>query len=65
MKKVAGLEKFRSAQNLNFLIEIDGGVNLQTAGILGDAGADILVAGNSVFRSDNPSAEISRLKDSK
>jgi ribulose-phosphate 3-epimerase len=65
LKKVAGLEKFRSAQNLNFLIEIDGGVNRQTAGILGDAGADILVAGNSVFRSDNPSAEISRLKDSK
>jgi ribulose-phosphate 3-epimerase len=62
LKKVAGLEKIRSAQNLNFLIEIDGGVNLQNAGILGDSGADILVAGNSVFRSDNPSAEIARLK---
>ena len=65
LKKVAGLEKIRSEQQLGFLIEIDGGVNLQTAGILGDAGADILVAGNSVFRSENPSAEITRLKVSK
>ncbi len=63
LKKVAGLEKIRSAQQLGFLIEIDGGVNLQTAGILRDAGADILVAGNSVFRSENPSAEITRLKN--
>lgn len=65
LKKVAGLDKIRSAQNLSFLIEIDGGINLQTAAVLGDAGADILVAGNSVFRSENPSAEITRLKNSK
>ncbi len=63
LKKVAGLEKIRSEQQLSFLIEIDGGVNLQTAGILRDAGADILVAGNSVFWSEKPSNEITRLKN--
>jgi len=45
------------------LIEIDGGVSDKNAKSLVDAGADILVAGSFVFRSDNPKDTIKRLKD--
>lgn len=45
------------------LIEIDGGVNQDNAKQLVDAGADILVAGSFVFRSEDPAGTISRLKN--
>lgn len=44
------------------MIEVDGGVGLDNARKLVDCGADVLVAGNSVFASQNPSETISRLK---
>lgn len=44
------------------LIEVDGGVNAETGALLRDAGADVLVAGNYVFRADDPQAAISLLK---
>ncbi|HSI76006.1 MAG TPA: ribulose-phosphate 3-epimerase [Lunatimonas sp.] len=44
-------------------IEIDGGVSIQNAGQLLDAGADILVAGNFVFSSKNPTETINKLKN--
>ena len=44
------------------LIQIDGGVNRTTAPLLADAGADCLVAGNAIFKADNPLEEISFLK---
>ena len=43
-------------------IEIDGGINLSTGKTLSDAGADILVAGNYIFRSENPLERIALLK---
>jgi ribulose-phosphate 3-epimerase len=43
-------------------IEIDGGVNDKNAKALVDAGADVLVAGSFVFRSENPTATIQNLK---
>lgn len=43
-------------------IEIDGGVNAQNAPKLIEAGADVLVAGSFVFRSDDPEATITNLK---
>ena len=43
------------------LIEIDGGVSLQNAGDLFRAGADVLVAGNTVFSSENPTQTITDL----
>lgn len=45
------------------LIEVDGGVNLETGRQLVDAGADALVAGNFVFSSANPTETIAKLKD--
>lgn len=44
------------------LIEIDGGVTLENAGEILAAGADVLVAGNTVFASADPAATIKRLK---
>ena len=49
-------------QNATALIEVDGGVNTQNAKALFDAGADVLVAGNAVFKSENPIETISQLK---
>ena len=44
------------------LIEIDGGVNRQTAPLLTEAGADVLVAGSAVFGAADPAAEVEVLK---
>ncbi len=49
MNKLAVLDRYRKEQGLTFRIEIDGGVDLQNAASLMQAGADVLVAGNSVF----------------
>ncbi|MFM7588201.1 MAG: ribulose-phosphate 3-epimerase [Bacteroidota bacterium] len=49
MNKIAALDRYRKEQGLGFRIEIDGGVDLQNAASLMQAGADVLVAGNSVF----------------
>lgn len=45
------------------LIEVDGGINRSTGALCAQAGADILVAGNSIFSSADPHAEISFLKN--
>ena len=60
-KKVAQLHKIRTEKGLNFLIEIDGGVNNQNATLLLEAGADVLVAGNFVFTAQNPIETIANL----
>ena len=46
------------------LIEVDGGVGLQNIKKLVDCGADVLVAGNAVFKSENPEETIKQLKNS-
>lgn len=45
------------------LIEVDGGVNLDTGSRLVDAGADALVAGNAVFSAPDPTEAIRALKN--
>lgn len=47
----------------NALIEVDGGVNLENAAQLVEAGADILVAGNAVFKTENPLESIHQLRN--
>ena len=60
--KVRQLRELCDRKNPACLIEVDGGVNLQNAHLLFEAGADVLVAGNAVFKSDNPAATIRALK---
>ena len=62
-QKTAALKAMISQTGAATLIEIDGGVNEQNAAALLQAGADVLVAGNVVFSSDNPSGVISRLRE--
>jgi ribulose-phosphate 3-epimerase len=61
-KKVEALKKMIQHSGSKALIEIDGGVNLDNAKSLMDAGADVLVAGNFVFSASNPKEVIQRLK---
>ena len=60
--KVHQLRDLCSRKNPQCLIEVDGGVNTTNAPLLYDAGADVLVAGNAVFKSDNPQETIKLLK---
>jgi ribulose-phosphate 3-epimerase len=64
-KKVERLKSMILRTGSKAQIEIDGGVNLQNAKSLVNAGADVLVAGNFVFSSSNPKEVISQLKDLK
>lgn len=61
-QKVRKLRAMAEAQNTPLHIQIDGGVNSQNAPKLVEAGADVLVAGSFVFRSDDPIATIAGLK---
>ena len=63
VQKVSVLRELISRKNADTLIEVDGGVNLETGKRLIDAGADVLVAGNFVFSSENPVETIHRLKN--
>lgn len=60
--KVSRLREMREKMGANFLIEVDGGVNLENAKMLSTAGADVLVAGSFVFNSANPTDTIAALK---
>lgn len=60
--KVEDLREMAEALNPNLYIEVDGGVNAHNAPELLDAGANVLVAGNFVFGSENPMETISKLK---
>ena len=61
-KKIAETKDLILSNNSTALIEVDGGVNLENAGKLFDAGADVLVAGNAVFSTENPEKTIELLK---
>ena len=62
VEKVKKLVELRRDKNVQFIIEIDGGVNLEIGKQLADAGADALVAGSFVFNSASPQETISMLK---
>lgn len=61
--KTAKLKEMIDRKGLDTLIEVDGGVNLETGKRLLDAGADVLVAGNFVFKSSDPIKTIKELKE--
>lgn len=61
-KKVTQLKHLIEFSESNCQIEIDGGVTDQNANALIEAGADVLVAGSFVFKSEDPTATIANLK---
>ncbi len=62
LSKVKVFHELRSANNHNYLISIDGGVGLSNAQSIVNTGADILVAGSSIYLSSNPQEVVRTLK---
>lgn len=62
LQKIKDLRRMIDEKGLATKIEIDGGVTLQNAQSILDAGAHVLVAGNTVFKSGDPKATIAQLK---
>lgn len=60
--KIEELKAMITSGGYNILIQVDGGVDTGNAGKLVKSGADVLVAGNSVFKSDDPAGTIRKLK---
>lgn len=61
--KIKKIREIIDTHNANTLIEVDGGVGLQNAEKILQAGANVLVAGSSVFKANDPTKAISRLKE--
>lgn len=61
-ERIKTLRKMIDEKDLDVLIEIDGGVTLENASAILAAGADVLVAGNTVFNSPDPPGIIKKLK---
>ena len=60
-QEISRLAKMRAERNLNYRIEVDGGVALDTVQKVVRAGAEILVAGNAVFGKGDPTANAQAL----
>ena len=60
--KVRKLQRLLQENQRNTLIEVDGGINASNAATLVDAGANVLVAGTSVFGAEDPLAAVHQLK---
>jgi len=63
LHKIAALKEEITTRNLDVHIEVDGGVGLHNAEKILQAGANVLVAGSAVFKSDDPMDTIKRLKN--
>lgn len=62
LHKIRQLREEVRSRNLQTLIEVDGGIGLQNAEVILKAGADVLVAGSSVFNAADPTDQILKLK---
>ncbi len=60
--KISSLREEIDRRGLTTVIQVDGGINPETAAMTRDAGVDVLVAGTAVFRSDDPAAAIAELR---
>ena len=63
LPKISQLRQEINKRNLNVNIEVDGGINRKTVGLVKDAGANVIVAGSAVFNADNPKEEIDFLRN--
>ena len=63
LNKIERLKRIRQERNLNFLIEVDGGINKKNIKNIAEAGCDIFIAGSAIFGKDNISAESVEMKN--
>lgn len=64
LSRITRLKNFITAEGLNVLIQVDGGINPDNIAGTVSAGADVIVAGNSAFRDGNPNTSVKKLKES-
>ena len=62
LDKVRKLMQLREQHGYDYLIEVDGGINRETAASARDAGSDVLISGSAFFSSDNPSNDVLSFK---
>ena len=62
IKKIEEINYYREKNNIDFEIEVDGGINAETASLVKNAGADILVAGSAILQSKDYKQMIADLK---
>ncbi len=62
LDKIRQLDEWRKRYNAEFRIEVDGGVDLQNAAVLAQAGANTLVAGTSIFHTPDATAAVRQLR---
>ncbi len=63
IKKIQQLKTVIVEKGVNVLIEVDGGVTLEYASAIVSAGADVLVAGSTIFHTNDPKTVISKMKN--
>ena len=62
LSKLSALREECKRQNLDILLEVDGGINAQTAPLAISAGATVLVAGNYIFSASDMAARVKEIK---
>lgn len=62
VEKVKEIRSLLRARNLEKIIEVDGGVNMETAHLVTEAGADMLVAGSAFFKAEDPKTFVEMMK---
>ena len=65
LTKISEIREIIEKFGLKCELEVDGGINLKTAGLCIDAGANVLVAGNDIFNADDRAAHIEKLRNSR
>lgn len=63
LSKIEELAAYRTQHDLDYLIEVDGGVNEETIKLCHAAGADVFVAGSNIFGAKSPQNQIQKLKE--
>ena len=63
LDKVRQADQYRKENDIDIVLEIDGGINLETIGDAAKAGCDVFVAGNAVFNTPDPAAAIKALEE--
>jgi ribulose-phosphate 3-epimerase len=63
LRKIEEAATLREREGADYLIEVDGGVDLETIRSVRDAGADVFVAGSAIFKSEDPAATIKTFKE--
>ena len=62
MPKVAAGRDFREKNGLSYHIEVDGGIDLTTADIAAENGANVLVAGTSLYKAPDMAAAVTQMR---